>query len=62
MQEQARKALENVIGGKNNEFEKWDKRSRKEKNLVAEMVPMKEETGLDVAVGSTVAVNDGCER
>lgn len=26
------------------------------------MVPMKEETGLDVAVCSTVAVNDGCER
>lgn len=59
LQEEARKALESALGGKKDEFEKWNKEIKKREE-VGEAVRLVEEVGLDgvdVLVGPMMIIS-----
>ncbi|CAF2136793.1 unnamed protein product [Brassica napus] len=61
---EARKALESALGGKKNEFDKWDKEIKKrEESVMTEMVAREEEeAGLEAAAAGSVVIISGMKH
>jgi hypothetical protein len=60
LQEQVRKSLESALGGKKNEFEKWNKEIKRRERRWVEVVMLVEVVGLDGVdglVGPTVTIS-----